>query len=376
MLEVTVAVLVVSCPCALSLATPSAFAAAASALVARGILATRPGALETLARASHYVFDKTGTLTAGKPRVIGVLPLGGTSREECLALAAALECDSEHAVAAALRAAGTAQAVADAMRYAPGQGIEGTVAGQRLRIGRVEWVAELAGATLPRELAFVLPAVGVVGLGGEGQWLALITLADAPRSDARSVVHHLLSAGAGVSVLSGDRPETVDQLAAGLGIADARGGVTPEGKLAAVRALQAQGAVVCMIGDGVNDAATLAQADVSLAMAEGADLAHAAADFVLLSGQLASVTDAVAIARRTRAIVRQNLAWALAYNLVAIPLAAAGWVTPLVAGAGMALSSLAVSANALRLLPRRKATTGNAKHAPAYGVSSPAGAEG
>jgi len=144
----------------------------------------------------------------------------------------------------------------------------------------------------------------------------------------------------------------VATLAARLGIAVARGAATPEDKLAAVRALQAQGAVVCMVGDGVNDAATLAQADVSLAMGEGADLAHAAADCVLLSGRLGTVAQAVELARRTRSIVRQNLAWALLYNVVVIPLAAFGWVTPLAAGAGMALSSLAVAANALRLLPR------------------------
>jgi Cu2+-exporting ATPase len=162
-------------------------------------------------------------------------------------------------------------------------------------------------------------------------------------------------------MLSGDRPEAVAELAARLGITDARGAATPEDKLATVRALQSQGAVVCMVGDGVNDAATLAQADVSLAMGEGADLAHAAADCVLLSGRLSAVTDAVTLARLTRTIVRQNLAWALLYNLVAIPLAAFGWVTPLAAGAGMALSSLAVATNALRLLPRaRQEATGEA----------------
>ncbi|MGH7290028.1 MAG: heavy metal translocating P-type ATPase, partial [Myxococcota bacterium] len=353
-LAVTVAVLVVSCPCALSLATPAAFAAAASAAAARGILAVRPGAFETLARATHFVFDKTGTLTAGKPRVIGELAIGATGRADCMALAAALERDTEHPFGVALkRAAGPARLLAEAVEYRPGQGIEGTVEGCRLRIGRPEWVGELAGP-LPLECAFVAPDVSAVALGAAGQWLALFTLADAPRSDARAVVQALIAGGAQVTMLSGDRPDAVAALAARLGIADARGAATPEDKLAAVRALQADGAVVCMVGDGVNDAATLAQADVSLAMGEGTDLAHAAADCVLLSGRLGAVAEAVELARRTRAIVRQNLAWALFYNLVAIPLAAFGWVTPLAAGAGMALSSLAVAANALRLLPRRR----------------------
>jgi len=351
-LAVTVAVLVVSCPCALSLATPAAYAAAASAAAARGILVVRPGALETLARATHFVFDKTGTLTAGKPRVIGVVTIGGAQRLDCMDLAAALERDTEHPFGAELkRVAGPSRQTAEAVRYTPGQGIEGTVGGLRLRIGRPEWVAELAGP-LPLECAFVASDVSAVALGAAGEWLALFTLADAPRPEARAVVQALIASGAQVSMLSGDRPDAVATLAARLGIAVARGAATPEDKLAAVRALQAQGAVVCMVGDGVNDAATLAQADVSLAMGEGADLAHAAADCVLLSGRLGTVAQAVELARRTRSIVRQNLAWALLYNVVVIPLAAFGWVTPLAAGAGMALSSLAVAANALRLLPR------------------------
>jgi Cu2+-exporting ATPase len=350
-LWVTVAVLVVSCPCALSLATPAALTAATGALYGRGVLVTRGHALETIARATHFVLDKTGTLTEGRQRLAGVIPLAAITDEEALRLAAAVERASEHPLARALCAAvpGGVHAAHD-VRNVPGQGIEATVDGRRLRAGRPEFVAALHGQALPGELAGIGDDVSVVALGVEHGWLALFTFADPLRATARQTVAELHAAGVQVCLLSGDRQEVVARRAAELGIRDWRGGATPSDKVDYVSALQDRGAVVVMVGDGVNDAAVLARAQASMAMGGGADIANISADVVLMGSRIESVVDTLRAARGTVRIVRQNLVWAFVYNVVAIPLAAAGFVTPLLAGAGMALSSLAVVANAMRLL--------------------------
>jgi Cu2+-exporting ATPase len=350
-LWVMVAVLVVSCPCALSLATPAALAAATGALHRLGILITRGHALETLAQATHVVFDKTGTLTQGRPSLIGVMPLGALDRDACLALAAALERGSEHPLSRPLvaAAAGLAPLTAEDIVNEPGRGIEARVNGRRVRIGSPAFVAGLAQRPLPDELIFTVNDVTVVALADERGFIALFTLGDALRPGARQLTRELEARGKVVCLLSGDRRETAAHVARELGIGTVVGEAGPEAKLAFVRELQERGAVVAMVGDGVNDAPVLGQAQVSIAMGGGTDLAHTSADMVLLADDLGRLSAAFDTARETMRIIRQNLAWAAAYNALAIPLAAAGWVTPLAAGIGMAASSLAVVLNALRL---------------------------
>ncbi|MBI3042536.1 MAG: cadmium-translocating P-type ATPase [Betaproteobacteria bacterium] len=356
-LSVVVAVLVVTCPCALSLATPAALTAATGALYRLGMLITRGHALETLARATHVVFDKTGTLTTGRLSLIGVMPLDGRGPDDCLRLAASLEGGSEHPVARAIAAAAPRSgglAVADP-RNVPGEGVEARVEGLRVRIGSPAFVAALTRRPLPAEMLYAVDEITVVALGSETGWIALFTFGDALRSHARTAVRGLQTHGLAVCMLSGDRRETAGHVARELGIEAFHGEATPQDKLDYVRRLQAQGAIVAVVGDGVNDAPVLAQAQVSVAMGGGTDLAHASADMVLLGGDLDRLLEAVDVARNTMRVIRQNLAWAVAYNAVALPLAVAGLVTPLAAGIGMALSSLAVVLNALRLTGRRGA---------------------
>ncbi len=351
-LWVMVAVLVVSCPCALSLATPAALAAATSALHRLGVLVTRGHALETLARATHVVLDKTGTLTQGRLSLIGVIPLGARGRDACVALAAALERGSEHPVALPLIAAATGldPVAADDISNHPGLGVEARVAGKRVRIGGAAFVSELVGKPPPDELVFAADDVTVAVLADEDGYQALFTLGDAPRPGARLLVRALEARGLTVCLLSGDRRRTVAHVAREFGIDVAVGEAGPEAKLDFVRELQARGAVVAMVGDGINDAPVLAQAQVSIAMGGGTDLAQVSADVVLLGDDLARLSPVFDTARKTLRIIHQNLVWATAYNAVAIPLAVMGWITPLAAGVGMAASSLAVVANALRLL--------------------------
>jgi Cu2+-exporting ATPase len=351
-LEITVAVLVVTCPCALSLATPAALAAATGSLARRGVLITRGHALETLARATHFVFDKTGTLTEGKVKLIAVIPVCSASREQCLALAAALEAGSEHRIAKALVAAapkGGCGPQASDLLSVPGGGMEGRVDARRVRIGTPEFVAELTAQPLPRALSHIADDVTVVALGDENDWLALFTFGDKLRSDARYVLAELRRLGKTVCLLSGDRPEVVRTTAERLGIEAWKGGAAPHDKLEFVHQLARQGAVVAMVGDGVNDAPVLAGAHVSVAARGATQVAQSAADVILLSDNLAPISEAARLAKKTLNVIRQNLAWALVYNAVSLPLAALGYVTPWLAGVGMAGSSLIVVANALRL---------------------------
>jgi Cu2+-exporting ATPase len=228
--------------------------------------------------------------------------------------------------------------------------VEATIDGVRMRIGGAQFVAALGGHPLPPELALVADDVAVVALGDTQGWIALFTFVDPVRAHAHLVVRELMRLGRQVHLLSGDRPQIVAHVAHELGIPVARGGVTPDEKLAYVQQLQQSGAIVAMIGDGVNDAAGLAAAHVSIAMGGGADVACSNSDVILLSNRIESLPPAVRKARSTLRVIRQNLAWASVYNLMAIPLAACGYVSPLVAGIGMAASSMLVVANALRLL--------------------------
>lgn len=350
-LWITVSVLVVTCPCALSLATPIALTVSAGALARDGLLVTRGHAIETLARASNFVFDKTGTLTTGHMHLVDVLPVGRLSRDECLVLAAALEQGSEHPVAAALRRATEAvlPEAGDALAE-PGQGIEATVNGQRFRIGRPTYAMSLAQSSLPPVAEDWLESGDtVVVLADAGGCLGLFRIGDELRPEAAALVRDLLAAGKKVTLLSGDAPAVAARVAGVLGILDVRAGVTPQGKHDCVKALQSNGAVVAMIGDGVNDAPVLAQAQVSVAMGGGAQLARTQADFVLLSENLDHLRRGLVRAIKTLGIIRQNLWWSFVYNIVALPLAIAGYITPWMAGIGMSASSLLVVLNSLRI---------------------------
>ncbi len=350
-LAVTFAVLVVSCPCALSLATPAALAAVAGALGRRQILVVRGDALETMARVTHVVLDKTGTLTTGRLQLTEVEPLHGNERAACIAIAAALERGSEHPIAGALRAASppaeTVLAARDVVAL-PGSGIEGVIEGRRYRLGRPDWVAALHGR--PLEAGAVAPDAIAVALGNEAGWVASLSFSDSLRPGAQALVAMLQEVGIEVSLLSGDRDEIVRNVAQTVGIADHRGNARPEEKRARIAELQRGGAIVAMVGDGVNDAPSLAQADVSLSLGSAATLTQWTADIVVLGDDLPRIAEAIIRARQAFRVIRQNLVWAFGYNLVAIPMAATGHLTPLAAALGMSVSSLLVVGNALRLL--------------------------
>ncbi|AQV94576.1 copper-translocating P-type ATPase [Cupriavidus necator] len=364
-LLVTIAVLVVSCPCALSLATPAALAAAGAALSRRGVLLTRGHALETLARVTDVVLDKTGTLTEGRFAVAAVEPLADADQARCLSLAAAMERGGEHPIAHALVAAAQDSAGmplrVTGMRNIPGQGLEAVVAGRRLRLGRADFVAALVADGLPARAASsdpTHPGATVVWLGAESGLLARLILADIERPQTPELLARLHELGVRCHLVSGDNTAAVHWWASHFGIDCVAGEVTPEGKRDYVARLQQGGAVVLAVGDGINDAPVLAQAQVSIAIGSGAPLAQAGADAVLTHGGVAEIATALAVSRQTRGVVRQNLGWAFFYNVVAIPLAATGLVTAWMAGIGMSLSSLLVVANAWRLLragkPRHK----------------------
>ena len=354
-LWVAVSVLVVTCPCALSLATPVALTVATGELARRGVIVTRGHSIEALARATDVVFDKTGTLTHGELRVAAATALGALSLERCEALARALEVASEHPVARALMrhtdVSGRAACVADHSASHPGRGVEGVVDGVRYRLGTRAFCAELAHVS--RDTGPVPHAAStVVYLASAGAWLAQFELADTLKPGAVRLVRSLEAMGKRIHLLSGDAEAPVRTIARALGIASARPEADPAAKLAYVAALQQSGAIVAMVGDGVNDAPVLAQANVSVALGTGAEIAQTRADAVLVSGDPAALAEAFDLARATMRVIRQNLVWAAAYNLAEVPAAAAGFVTPWMAGLGMSGSSLAVVGNALRLRRR------------------------
>jgi Cu2+-exporting ATPase len=346
-LPVVVAVLVVTCPCALSLAAPMVAAVSQAAMARRGVIVTRGEALETLARATHFVFDKTGTLTDGRLRVTKIDLLRKADRETVLRLAGALERHSEHPIGRGIAAAaGAVVPEATALRNHPGVGIEGVVGGRSLRIGQRAFVAQLSAAGNDDVVA---PEAATAVWLGDGQgMLARIQLADNVWPDAAALIAELQRRGRDVMLFSGDSEHAVRAVAAQTGILRWRARMLPEHKQEAVRELQRDGAIVAMTGDGVNDAPVLAQAQVSIAMGSGALLAQGAADLVLASSRLSDLGRGYRLARKARRIVRENLAWAAAYNVVALPLAMTGWLTPWMAGVGMSASSLLVVLNALR----------------------------
>lgn len=348
--EILVAVLVVSCPCALSLAAPMALAVTNGTLAQRGLLITGAQALETLAGATDVVLDKTGTLSAGQPALREIRPLGCLPRERLLEIAARLEAGSRHPLASALPSEGVA--MAEDWQELPGKGVEGRIDGIRYRLGQVEWVGEMAAQPIPHGLHTFPRGANLVALACPGAWQAGLVIDDAPRADAAAAVRELRSAGLRLHLVSGDRAEAVEAWADSLGISSIRAAATPQEKQAFVRTLQDDGRVVVMVGDGVNDTPGFAQAHAAVAMGSGAALAKETADAVLLGASLLPLGEGLVAARRCLKVLRQNLAWAFGYNLVAIPVAAVGWASPWIAAVGMAVSSMLVVLNAGRLARR------------------------
>ena len=360
-LPVTVAVLVVTCPCALSLATPTTLAAAAGAMLADGLVPTRGYALEAMARANHFVFDKTGTLTRGHLTLLTVRPLSEFPVEQCVVWAAALEQHSEHPIARAIRQAhpkGAAPTATDVINT-PGAGLCGRIEGVPFWIGTPEFVVAQTDHTLAPEVESALGAEGrtVTVLASAERVLAVFCFGDQLRRGARELVAGLARQGKKVSLISGDQAGAVQRVAQAVGVSDAAHGLSPQEKLEKLETLQRDGAVVAMIGDGINDAPVLARAQVSVAMGEGTQLARASGDFILLSSDLTALASGVNTARKALIIIRQNLAWALGYNLLVLPAAAMGLVAPWIAALGMSVSSIIVVSNAARLGWRRRPRT-------------------
>lgn len=361
-LWITVALLVITCPCALSLATPTALAASTGALASEGVLVAGKQSLEALAQITDVVFDKTGTLTRGELAIERIILLGDTAQADALAVAAALEAQSEHPVAKAF--ARYPQAFSDGMpseisvaqrinRIGHGVSAQVTLNGkmQQWALGRADFVAEIAGA-LPQG-SWSSHTGSVVFLGNDLGFQTAFLLADDIKDGVAQMVADLKAQGICLHVLSGDRQAAVAQLARDLALDAYRAEAMPEDKLAYVSDLQQQGRKVLMVGDGINDAPVLVQADVSAAVAAGADVARDGADVVLLNDDMRVLPLMVAQAKRTRQVIQQNLSWASAYNIIAVPLAVFGFVQPWIAALGMSLSSLVVVGNALRLSKRR-----------------------
>ncbi len=354
----TVAVLIVTCPCALALATPAALVIAAGRFVDLGLMPLRMDRLETLAAVDTVVFDKTGTLTEGHFRLQQVLPepgwdgadwTEGRALDRARALAAALEQGSEHPLARAFIPYATGLA-ATGLRNHPGAGVSGEVDGLALRLGRPEFALAQPDTVQQRRITELRDqGLGVLALTSDDRLLALFALSDGPRDSSGEAVARLQAMGIGTAVISGDHATQVARLAEELGISEAFGDLRPDDKLAWLKQRAADGGHLAMVGDGINDAPVLAGAHCAIAMGAGTELAQSHSDFLLLHNDLGRVPAGIALARRTRAVIRQNLVWALIYNLCAIPAAALGYIPPWGAAIGMSLSSLAVVGNALRL---------------------------
>ena len=347
-----VAVLVIACPCALGLATPAAIVAGIGAAAKAGILVRDPDVLERAHAARIVVFDKTGTLTEGKPRLSALEGLPVIERD-ILAMASAVAKSSDHPLSVAIALAAPSPLVASAVETIPGEGIVGIVDGRRVGLGNAALMARLGAAATPPGLD-VIAAAGAtpVMVAIDGVARGVLALEDAPRVESAEAIAGLRASGHVTVLLSGDTPEAAARIGALLGLDRAVGGVKPADKAREIARLKAEGGVV-MVGDGINDAPALAMADVGMAMGSGTDVAIEAADIALMRPDPRLVASALGLATRTRATIRQNLGWAFVYNVIGVPLAAAGLLSPVVAGAAMALSSVSVVGNALRLARSR-----------------------
>ena len=348
-----IAVLIIACPCALGLATPAAVMVGAGRAAELGVLVGSGETLERARSVTAIVFDKTGTITHGKPEVSDITPAPGWTRDELVRIAAAAETGSDHPLATALRARADASAdAADAevseFEAHPGRGISAYVDGRRVVVGNAAMLAEEGIDATDN---------GSVLIAVDGAYAGSIRVADQIRDEAKETVRLLEDSGVEVHILSGDAAATVAKVADEVGVRHAAGGLLPEQKLARIQQLQDEGKVVAMVGDGINDAPALAQADVGIAIGTGTDVALAASDITLVGGDLRGVVTALALSRRTVATIKQGLFWAFAYNVLLIPVAALALLDPVLAGAAMAMSSVSVVTNALRLRGFRRPET-------------------
>jgi len=364
-LSSTVAVLIVTCPCALALATPVALAVSAGRFIDLGVLPLRMRALDALAGSDLFVFDKTGTLTAGRPTLAAVLPVGDLQQGEILGYAAALAAQSGHPLAVALRGVIPVPRITlEQVVNVPGSGISARAGGQQWRLGRPEFAATdvAPGGAVTAAIEACRANGQLVSLLSNAAGVqAVLAFEDPLREGVEGLKQNLEGTGVRqLAILSGDAWAGVARLGERLGIGDCHAGMSPAGKLAWTRNRQQAGHRVAMLGDGINDAPTLAAADVSISFAAGADLANVSSDFLILGENAAVLADARRLAQHTRRNILQNFAWAGAYNLVAVPFAAAGWIPPWGAALGMSCSSLFVVLNALRLQKIIVSTNGTA----------------
>jgi Cu+-exporting ATPase len=360
-----VAVLIIACPCALGLATPTALLVGTGRGAQLGILIKGPEVLESTRRVDTVLLDKTGTITTGTMALVDVLPVAGENADDVLRRAAAVEGFSEHPVAAAVTT-GARQWLRDVppvtdFRSVQGQGVQGVVNGTTVLVGRPAWLAGQWSLSLPETLRAVSTqreAHGrtVIAVAWDGQVRGLLSVADTVKPSSAEAVRMLRGLGLTPVLLTGDNEAVARCVAAEVGIETVIAGVLPEEKVEQVSRLQRHGRVVAMVGDGINDAAALAQADLGLAMGTGTDAAIEASDLTLVRGDLRAAADAIRLSRRTLRTIKGNLCWAFGYNIAALPLAAMGLLNPMIAGAAMAMSSLFVVSNSLRIRSFRPLT--------------------
>ena len=353
-----VATLIIACPCALGLATPTALLVGTGRGSQLGIIIRGPQVLEQTRTVDTIVLDKTGTITTGTMAVVSVESLGAASRDELLSAAASVESGSEHPVARAIVALAAAEGtpIAEAASFSAqaGQGVQAVVDGRLTLAGRVSWLADSWSIAISTDASATVKsgedaAATVIAIAWDGELRGIITVRDAVKPTSAEAIARFRALGLRPVLLTGDNAGSARTVAAEVGIDEVHAGVTPQGKLDLIHALQADGRVVAMVGDGVNDSAALAAADLGIAMGGGTDAAIAASDITVVSGDLLVVADAVRLARRTLGTIKGNLFWAFAYNVAAIPIAMLGLLNPLLAGAAMAFSSVFVVTNSLRL---------------------------
>jgi len=370
-----VAVLIIACPCALGLATPTALLVGTGRGAQIGVLIKGPEILESTRRVETIVLDKTGTVTTGRMRLVEVIPADGVDEAELLRLAGAVEHASEHPIARAIAAGaqerlGGELAPVDGFASTQGLGVHGVVDRHAVVAGRATWLAEAWALCLDQRLSAARQSAEsagrtVIAVGWDGAATGLLVVADTVKPTSAHAVSELEALGLRTVLLTGDNERAARTVAAEVGIGEVIAEVLPQDKVDVVRRLQQAGGVVAMVGDGVNDAAALAQADLGIAMGTGTDVAIEASDLTLVRGDLRAAVDAIRLSRQTLATIKGNLFWAFAYNVAALPLAMAGLLNPLIAGAAMAFSSVFVVTNSLRLRRFRAVSTGPAADSPA-----------
>ena len=352
-----VAVLVIACPCALGLATPTALLVGTGRGAQMGILIKGPEVLESTRKVDTVVLDKTGTVTSGKMTLVDVIAEPGTERDELLRLAGALEDASEHPIAQAVAKAAAQETgplvVPEDFANIEGKGVQGIVDGHAVLVGResllADWSQHLSPAVSAAKAQAESEGKTVVAVGWDGLARGILVIADTVKPTSAEAIRELRALGLTPVLLTGDNEAVARQIAAEVGIDQVYAEVLPKDKVDVVKRLQSEGKVVAMVGDGVNDAPALAQADLGLAMGTGTDVAIEASDITLVRGDLRSAVDAIRLSRKTLGTIKTNLFWAFAYNSAAIPVAALGLLNPMLAGAAMALSSVFVVGNSLRL---------------------------